>query len=304
MKIAVLGCGAMGMLIGGYLSKENDVFLIDIDPTKIENVNRSGVLIGENDGTTTRMYPAATANSAGIGQVDLVIVFVKALYSETTLASNRVLIGENTYLMTLQNGAGHEDILNKFVSPDRVIVGTTNHNSSIVSPNHVKHGGSGLSFIGSPNGDNAALKDIAENFTACGIETSIDPDIQKLIWGKLFVNVSLSALTGALQVPIGYLGKDVYAKTMMQTLVTEAVAVARGAGMDFDEEEIQARVQATVDGAPDGLTSIYADLRDGRMTEVDTISGAVVRASKRVGVPAPSHELMVNMIHALEGKYT
>ena len=54
--------------------------------------------------------------------------------------------------------------------------------------------------------------------------------------------------------------------------------------------------------SPQGLTSIYADLRDGRKTEVDTISGSVVRASRRNGVPAPTHEAMVNLVHAMEGK--
>ena len=44
------------------------------------------------------------------------------------------------------------------------------------------------------------------------------------------------------------------------------------------------------------------DLRDGRRTEVDTISGSVVRAAAKVGVPVPSHEFVVNMVHALEGK--
>ena len=56
------------------------------------------------------------------------------------------------------------------------------------------------------------------------------------------------------------------------------------------------------DNSPNGLTSIYADLRDGRRSEVDTISGSVVRAGKKAGVPTPSHEFLVGLIHAMEGR--
>ena len=61
-------------------------------------------------------------------------------------------------------------------------------------------------------------------------------------------------------------------------------------------------MRAVCEKSPDGLTSIYADLRDGRRTEVDTISGSVVRASRRNGVPAPTHEAMVALVHAMEAK--
>ena len=82
----------------------------------------------------------------------------------------------------------------------------------------------------------------------------------------------------------------------------EAVAVANGDGMGFDVEEILGEIRALLKNSHDGYTSIYADLRDGRLTEVDTISGAVVSASHRNGVPAPSHEFIVKMVHAMENR--
>ena len=82
----------------------------------------------------------------------------------------------------------------------------------------------------------------------------------------------------------------------------EAVAVAAGDGYVFDAEEKIADVRAVCERSPKGLTSIYADLRAGRKTEVDTISGSVVRAGKRNGVGAPTHEAIVSLVHALEGK--
>ena len=72
--------------------------------------------------------------------------------------------------------------------------------------------------------------------------------------------------------------------------------------MDFDYDEKVAEVKAVCDKSPNGLTSIYADLRYGRRSEVDTISGSVVRAGKKSGVATPSHEFLVELIHAMEGR--
>ena len=302
LKIAVLGCGAMGMLIGGYLSQKNEVYLIDIDEKKIKAVSEDGIHIETGNGETTHVHPFAVSGAKQVGEVDVVIVFVKALASKTALENNMELFGKNTYVITLQNGAGHEALLTQFVNKERVVIGVTNHNSSIVSANHIKHGGSGKTFIGLTSGNSDALLPIAENFTAGGVETEVQENINKLIWGKLFVNISVSALTGVLQVPIGYIGDSANANHMMEMLVKEAVVVANAMGLDFTEEEALSGPRQTIIKAPNGLTSIYADLRDGRKTEVDTISGAVVAAGKKVGVKTPCHEMIVNMVHAMESR--
>lgn len=89
---------------------------------------------------------------------------------------------------------------------------------------------------------------------------------------------------------------------MTVTLIKEAMQVAKAMGLEFDEEEMIERVRNTSLNSPEGRTSIYADLKAGRLTEVNTISGAVVKAGDRLGVPVPSHKMIVNMIHSMENK--
>ena len=123
-----------------------------------------------------------------------------------------------------------------------------------------------------------------------------------MIWNKMFTNVSASALTGALQVPLGFISADEHAWQLCCQLIREAVDVAAALGMDFDYDEKVAEVKAVCDKSPNGLTSIYADLRDGRRSEVDTISGSIVRAGVKAGVPTPSHRFLVGLIHAMENR--
>lgn len=302
MKIAVLGAGAMGSIYGGHLSLHNDVYMIDKKQELVDKINNDGLKLFENDEDVI-YRPTALSESSKLGEVDLVILFVKSLYSRTALMENRHIIGGNTYVMTLQNGAGHEDIISEFVPLDRTIIGTTEDNGAILDTGYVRRGGKGKTNIGMLVEDkNNMLGKIKECFDECGFDTHIYSNIQQLIWDKLFTNVSLSVLTGVLQVPMGYIATDEYAWSMAVTLIKEAMAVAKAMGLEFDEDEMIERVKNTSLGSPEGRTSIYTDLSKGRPTEVNTISGAVVKAGEKMGIPVPSHKMIVNMVHAMENK--
>ena len=235
--------------------------------------------------------------------MDLVIVFVKSIFSRDALRENSHIIGKNTYVMTLQNGAGHEDILSEFVPYERVIIGTTEDNGAILENGYVRRGGKGRTNIGMLVEDKRLiLPKVKACFDECGFDTKIFENIQYLIWDKLFTNVSLSALTGVLQVPIGFIYKNEYAWNMTKELIRETLKVTKAMGLEFDEKDIINRVKETSINSPEGITSICADIKNGRKTEVDTISGAVVKMGEKLGVDVPLHKFVVNMVHALESK--
>ena len=302
MKIAVLGAGAMGMLFGGYLSEHNDVLLVEIDEERRKRINRDGVLVREKDGER-HFFPKATADAKDFGTADLVLVFVKAMFTLDALAANRCLIGKDTYLMTLQNGAGHEAKLLKFADRSHIIIGSTQHNSSIIENGVVQHGGTGLTSIGLLNGHSEILEPIAKNLTDCGLVCVTSNEVKKQIWTKLFTNTAASALTAVLQVPLGYLVENEDAHRLMRALCNEAVAVANAEGIaQFDPDEAFRCVERVCANAKNGYTSIYADIKAGRRTEVDTISGSVVEAAEQYGIAVPVHKTIVALIHALERK--
>ncbi len=195
MKIAVIGAGAMGSIYGGHLSLHNDVTLIDTNPKVIETVQQNGLKIEEN-GQENIYRPSAAVSCEGMEPVDLIILFVKALYSKAALSGNRNLIGPNTYVMTLQNGSGHEDILGESVPQDHIIIGTTEDNGEVLGFGHIRHGGVGNTNVGMLTEDKENfLNKLKESFDSCGFNVRIHPNIQQLIWDKLFTNVSLSAVT-------------------------------------------------------------------------------------------------------------
>ena len=302
MKIVVIGAGAMGSIYGGHLSQNNEVYIVDTKQEIVDAINKDGLKIDE-DGVTNVYHPQAVTSTEGITDVDLVILFVKSTFSKAALEGNKNIIGEHTRLLTLQNGAGHEHLLMQYAPKERVIIGTTEDNGAVLGMGHVRRGGAGKTNAGMLTQDSEGfLVKMKESFDSCGFTLKICENIQQLIWDKLFTNVSLSAVTGILQVDMGYIAADEYAWNLTKALIHEAVLVAKAMGLEADEEAIVKKVSDTSVNNPNGCTSIRADLRDGRRTEVDTISGAVVRAGHEYNVAVPSHEFVVNMVHAMEGR--
>lgn len=302
MKIAVLGAGAMGRLFAARLSRRHDVLLMDRNPERASALDREGVTLIEQDGAREVFRPRAAVMGSEQGTADLVIVFVKSMGTRSALERSRSLIGPQTLLLTLQNGGGHEEELARFAPLSRVLIGTTQHNASIREDGSVFHGGGGHTVVGSPLGESEAAKNVAAAFTQAGFETEAAADIRRAVWQKLMTNASLSALTGVMGMPMGFVSSSASCWALCEMLIREAVAVAAADGAVFDAEQKIAEVRAVAEGGPMGITSICADLLHKRKTEVDTISGSVVRAARRLRVSAPCHEMMVLLIHAMEDK--
>ena len=301
MNIIVIGAGAMGSIYGGRLSAGNTVTLVDTNEALIEKVSKDGVIL-EEGGVEKCFHPAIDRNADKAGKADLVILFTKSLYSKSALENVRGAIGPDTYLMTLQNGAGHERILGEFADADHIIIGTTEDNGALIELGKIHHGGSGVTNIGKLDGaDDPFLHEVKASFDACGFDVRIHSNIQQLIWDKLMTNVSLSVLTAILQCDMHYISESADAFEICKCLIRETIAVATAMGLSFDEEKVIEKVRKTSENNKGGYTSIMMDIKNGRKTEVNTISGAVVSKAHELGVPVPHHEMAVSLIHALEG---
>ncbi len=301
LKIAVIGPGSMGSLYGGKLSEVADVTLVGTHPEHVAIMNRDGIYIRREDQSQHFMVKAVTGGQYE-GWADLVILFTKAYLTEAALEENRGLIGPDTYLLTLQNGAGHEAVLGKFVSPDRVLLGTTAQGASREDVNHIVHSGLGDTVLGCPAGVSPRVTEFQKIFEAAGFPCQISDHISFTIWNKLMINASSSVLSGVLGMHQGYVKSDSYAWEICQRLIREICLVAEAEGVHFEAEEQILRIQKHLQNASGGYTSVYADLKNGRRTEADFISGYVAARGKVHGIPTPTQDMMVLLVHAMEGR--
>ena len=147
MKITVIGPGAMGLLFGGKLAACAEVSLIGSNPENLKEINKSGVTIKRGDSSVTRKIPAYPGGSCK-EPADVVLLFTKAYQIRDVLRENQAIIGPDTLLLTLQNGAGHDRVMREFADSAHVLIGTTKQGSSRESASVIINSGLGETFLG------------------------------------------------------------------------------------------------------------------------------------------------------------
>ncbi|MBM3832170.1 MAG: 2-dehydropantoate 2-reductase [Verrucomicrobia bacterium] len=306
MKIAVIGAGAMGSVIGGLLVKAgNDVALIDVWAEAIRAINTGGLRIEDRSGKTETIRVLATDKPAQVGPVDLVLIFVKCYHTEAAVRNAAPLIDPQTVVLSLQNGWGNGPRISALVGPERLILGVCYHSATVAGPGHVQHVGKGMTFMGELDGKmTERLARIADAFNKADIEVAPTPTVLKEIWSKLALNICTLPTSALLGFYAPQLVQHEPLLDLMRALLREAVAVAnaQGIALNFDErwETITGLLKRC---APNAKASMLQDVEKARQTEIDVINGAIVEAGRRLNIPTPYNHAMVCMVKSLEGSF-
>ncbi|MDD2969566.1 MAG: 2-dehydropantoate 2-reductase [Lachnospiraceae bacterium] len=304
MKIAIIGAGAMGCLYGAFLSQNHDVTMIDSFEPQINAIRENGITIQEKDGSE-RVYSGIYAALSGTCHTpaDIVIVFVKSTYTEQALEQNSSLFADHTLAVTLQNGAGNDRKMEKYSKKENIIIGTSKHNATNLGMGISKHSAKGVTTIGSNHNSTDAVETVREVLSSAGLDVEVSDDIQRIIWSKLLINLSVNTFTAITETPIGYMIKNQHAWDFAKRLIYEAVEVAEADGTYFDRREALDMVRNLCEVAGEGYSSMYQDRKKRVPMEIDAINGAIVEQAKLYGVPTPYNTLIVDLIHAIEGAY-
>lgn len=301
MKIAIVGAGAMGSLFGGLLAQtEAEVWLFDpIATDHIQTINDAGLVI-ESDGAETQTSPHATTRIEDVGPADLVVLFVKAPFTERALEGALPIVdGERTWVLSLQNGAGISEVMRRYVHSGRLLRGTTAHGATFLGPGRIRHAGAGPTRIGSVGADDGpSIARILEVFHRAGIELERVENVDELIWHKLLINVGINALTALFRVKNGQLLEDPDLRAIMHGAVREGVAVANAYGLDFDETPTIKGVEDVCQRTAANKSSMFQDVETGAPTEIDFINGTIVDRGDRQGIAVPLNRLLTKLISA------
>lgn len=304
MKIMILGAGAMGSLYGGLLKKAGeDVTLIDVNPSHIEAINKNGLIMQLDEGNVKVTISACFAKDFS-DQVDLIIVFTKSVYSDTALESVKYAIGKDTIVLSLQNGIGHEAVMSKYVSTDRIVIGTTNFPSDFVDNGIIRSHGKGATRMMSLDGhvDNK-IEFIRDTFIKAGLNAELSDNVFKSIWEKVAFNSALNTLTSVTLLPQGYIGDTVEGKELAHTIVDEVVSVANKKGINADAEHVHQLVNQLFKEHYQHCPSMLQDVLLKRRTEVAFINGAVVKEAEKLNLKVPATKVLYQLVSIIEQNY-
>ena len=303
MRVAVVGAGAMGGILGATLAEGGaDVTLVDVAQTVVDQIDRHGISI-ERGGETRVVRVPATLDPHGVGVVDAVVFFVKCYHSAAAAELARPLVGPSTLVATLQNGWGNGDVLAGHFPAEQIVIGVTYHSGTLAGPGRVRH--TNLSdaptFVGPFTGEDVGqAESLAGAIRSGGFRAEARRDIRTEIWKKLVLNSCALPTSALTRSTAGRLTNVSSMRALVDGLIHETVAVGRANGFEIDEEERLESVHATLVAAGEGKASMLQDVEAERRTEIDVINGAVVRVADELGLDAPLNRAMTALIAGYE----
>ena len=301
MDITILGAGAMGCLYGARLCRGGHaVVLVDVRQEQVDAINADGLSL-EEDGGTVGVRPAARLPAGVSGPAALVVLFTKAFHSAAALEGARAAIGSDTWILSLQNGLGHVEVIRRHVDDARIVVGTTTFPADLIGPGRVRtHGGGQSKIMAVAGGVTDRLRALAAAFTACDLATQIAEDVFVSIWEKLAFNCAMNALAAVTGFTVGQMGSAPEGRALADRVVVEVVAVARRKGIAADVERVRAVVAMAFREHTHHKPSMLQDLLAHRPTEIDAINGAVVREAAALGMEVPTTATLCDLVRLRE----
>ncbi len=259
IRIAIMGAGALGSVIGAILSSRNDILLITRG-RHLEAIRENGLRV---EGLTQGVFHL-DAESGYPGGFDLIILTVKAYDTPAAVEEMRREY-EGEPIITFQNGVGVVDMLGDL----DVIPGVTTHGATLVEPGRVRHAGYGETYIGEKDGKlTERVFEIARNFTDSGLKTEVVNDIMERRWIKAAVNAAINPLATVMNVPNGKLVEDENLREIMRCIADECSRILAERGI---EEDVFSLARKVAEETRENICSMLQDVRRGRRTEVDYI---------------------------------
>jgi len=310
-KVVVVGAGAIGGLFGSLLSEGGlDVTLIDVNRAHIDAISMNGLkIVGYGGDRFIHIKATTDPKQAGVG--DIVIVQCKAMHTENAVKNALPVFGDQTVVVSFQNGIGNEEVIADLIGEQRVIGGLTAQAAIVEAPGVVRNYGDLPTYVGEIFGPDVGsltprIEKIAQTFSAAGLNTHGSANIRLDMWIKLLGNIGLSATSGTTDLASADMIKIPELAATIRCAVNEAAAVAAACGIEIPEAEkhdILDKLTSTSAGTGESKSSLCADLRAGRPTEIDRIYGTVVRYGKEHGVPTPTIDTLIAIVRGMESHY-
>jgi 2-dehydropantoate 2-reductase len=303
MKIAIVGAGAMGSMMGGLLRESGaDVHLYSVNFEHVQRMRLNGLVI-EGLGGERTIQINATTKIDEIGIADLIVIFVKSYDTRVAADAARRIAGSHTSVLTLQNGIGNVEILDQHFGTEQVLAGTTDAAATITSPGRVKHTAEGKIYIGTLTGEiSLRVNEIVAMFRSAGFNTNSTDNAMGMIWTKLILNLAINPLGTILRVVCRGLIDNNYTRGLMKEIINEALSIVEKKEIKLIYTDM---IQAAYDLAEknaDSKNSMLQDFLRGKRTEIDFITGAIVREAEQLGIDVPVNRTLLSLVKALPQK--
>ncbi|HYC59938.1 MAG TPA: 2-dehydropantoate 2-reductase [Thermoanaerobaculia bacterium] len=298
MRIAVIGAGGVGGYFGGRLAQAgHDVTFIARGAT-LDALKSNGLRVDSILGDFVIDPVQVTNDPASIGEVDAILMAVKAWQLPEAATGALPMIGAETIVVPLENGIDAPDVLANIVGREHVAGGLCAIVSFVVEPGRIKHAASEpiVMFGELDNRPGERLERLRGAFAGAGVNAEVPQDIHRSMWTKFLFIATMSGIGALTRVPVGVWRADPEIRNLASRSLHEIVELASARGVDLGEDAIQRTWQRYDALAPDATSSMQRDIMEGKPSELEAQLGAIVRLARESGVDVPITSILY---HAL-----
>lgn len=328
MDILIVGTGALATLFASRLtSSGHRVTMLGAWPDGLRALREHGARLVDSNGNEQSFSISVADDPAQCRGTKHALVLVKAWQTERAARQLRECLAEDGLAITLQNGLGNKEILEKhldkptnvtlsesegslpskseilrFAQNDipikifsRVALGTTTTGATLLGPGLVKAGGEGVISIEA----HPALGPMEDALKSANFKVDMVNDARSLMWGKLVINAAINPLTALLRVPNGELLNRPTARALLRALAEEAAAVASAEKIKLVFNDAAATAEEVARKTASNHSSMLQDVQRGAPTEIDAICGAIAQAGQKHGIPTPLNAACWQLVKAL-----
>lgn len=306
MRLAVFGAGGVGGYFGGRLAQAGESVVFVARGAQLQALRREGLRVDSPAGDFQIAPVEATDEPSSAGRVDAILVCVKAWQVGEAASAMIPMLGSETFVVPLQNGVEAADQLATLVGAERVLGGLCRVVSYLAGPGHIRHAGVAPRIeFGERAGRGAsprvaALRSAFEK--AIGLSVATPEDIDAAVWEKFLFIAPFSGVGAVTRVPAGLIRSVEETRELLVQAMREVFELARARGIGLAWSALE-RTLAFFEALPaDATASMQRDIMEGRPSELEYQTGAVVRLGRQAGLRVPVNECLYRSLLPAELK--
>lgn len=320
MKIAVIGAGAIGGLVGARLALAGEDVTFFARGANLQAIRAHGIRLVEMDGeerVVTRV--TATDDYDGAGPQDVVVLAVKAHQVGDVADRIGKLFGPDTVVVTMQNGipfwyfhrhggeyegrtvhsVDPDGQLARLIPPERILGCVLYPAAELTAPGTIRHIEGNRFPLGELDGSTSArIVSVSEAFERAGFKSPVLEDIRAEIWLKLWGNLSFNPISALAHSTLVDICQHPLARDLAANMMREAESVAGRLGISF-RVSLERRI-AGAEKIGKHKTSMLQDVEAGREPEIDALVGSVIELARMTGTPTPHIDSAYALMKLLE----
>lgn len=286
-EVLIVGPGAMGQMHAAWLARGGvDVALLDHRPERAARLSEKGILLRTDDGDERVAVPCS-ARAGDFAPSRFIVIFAKAYATEDAARSALPASGPDAIWVTLQNGLGNVEALQRAAGESPVLAGVTGSGAHVLPDGAVRVVAVLPATVGPiAPGTEAMASDFAGVLMRASMPCDAVADPWPAIWRKLIINAAINPIAALTARRNGELVEIPWLRRLSAAVAREAHAVALARGIDLADLDPAAVVEDVCRATAANRCSMLQDFDAGRPTEIDQLNGAVASLAPP-DAPAP-----------------